>query len=444
MWCRLASGSALGLVLGTSGIKFNQEPGADDGGILLGGREGAQAAQPQACLADDIPEPTNSGSGHELPFWQLCPKDYPEWQASSSMIAPTGSRATNATSSESDADKADTTPDEDDYEASAFGRAAAFEWADYGDLPAYDEEGVTSDMDRGDEAGRISLGQCPIFVQTTKNYATQKDARLQNVAGLFNMSSDINIKPMEVVYWRHDWDAVTKLFEKIRASICFYIHYKCNASPNKGQIARWATMLMATAYQRKFKLPCMILMEDDIHPYANFGERLARFSMPANESRIMKFSTWGDGYAFNLLGVEEYHRRIYKYGVTATIDWWINKNMEDITTSATGLVRYQVVGSNNGDIMNSDKVSKKMFSYDTASHDDTWFTPLLDAFENPDDLDLAAALYRFLGEAPPPPLSELKDLHPVNYSQIVHGAEERDRRQREQAEENLQKMRNRK
>lgn len=391
-WCLLAYGA--------DAVKIHQDPANDGRGSLLGDRADAAAAQPRSCLATSVPEPFGDKAEANLPMWQLCPADYPSWQKQvSAAYAKQRKPASPAKGGKTAADE----PDDEDVE-----EAGAFQWADYGSLEHYHDDEVTDDMDRGDEPNRVKLSKCPLFVQTTKNYATQQTERAANVEGIFGLSSKrFPIKAMEVVYWRHDWDATMKLFEKIRASMCFFIHYKCNASPNKGQIARWATMLMATAYQRANKLPCIILMEDDITPYADFEERLARFSIPTDTPRMLKFSLWGDGYVFNLPGVEEYHRRIYKYGATATIDWWINVNMQDISAMAPGLVKTQAVYSNGGDIYHADKVSKNMFNYTTATEDPAAFEPLLKAFRSKDDTDLAAALYRFIGEKPPAPLANL-------------------------------------
>eukprot|EP00747_Dinoflagellata_sp_TGD_P139122 gnl/TRDRNA2_/TRDRNA2_175860_c0_seq2.p1 gnl/TRDRNA2_/TRDRNA2_175860_c0~~gnl/TRDRNA2_/TRDRNA2_175860_c0_seq2.p1 ORF type:complete len:374 (-),score=55.28 gnl/TRDRNA2_/TRDRNA2_175860_c0_seq2:232-1353(-) len=246
----------------------------------------------------------------------------------------------------------------------------------------------------------IDVATCPVVFLTAQNgllanssYKHDGELRAKNVASW--LSRDANMKATNVLYWRRDWNLIENVFATLQLPICFaWWGGLCGVSNSRGQLARWATSVLAAAYQLRFNHSCLVLVEDDIGLPDDFRQRLHELSLPMNEPRIMKFGEWGEGYVFNLKAAEVYAKRIYEHGVVRAVDMFVNEHMSDMLETVDvnmSLLTRKFAG----DQLMVPHAGAKSFDYE-ASHDVQNLHKAMNAFEHVGDLDLVAVSHRMV------------------------------------------------
>eukprot|EP00931_Biecheleriopsis_adriatica_P120953 TRINITY_DN9603_c0_g1_i1.p1 TRINITY_DN9603_c0_g1~~TRINITY_DN9603_c0_g1_i1.p1 ORF type:complete len:285 (+),score=40.83 TRINITY_DN9603_c0_g1_i1:68-922(+) len=197
-----------------------------------------------------------------------------------------------------------------------------------------------------DLQNQVPASTCPVFYQTASDLGPevkQSHTRTTNVANM--MKAHNQISRFNVLYWTRDWDLIVCLFRELQLPV--------HAGHTEGEYARWATMLLALAWQQRFNKPCVTTLEDDIELPADFESKMLKVTLPLNEPRILKFGEWGEGYVFNLEATKKFVEQVYVHAVgKGNSDNFVN-NMTFLEQVDVGIKK--LVATNAGNIWESTK-----------------------------------------------------------------------------------------
>lgn len=209
-------------------------------------------------------------------------------------------------------------------------------------------------------------GSCQTFVLHPTNnngiHHNTSEARGENVASLLAQFPDIRI--MEAIMWRDNWDTVEAIFKALQIPVCFDELGRCGrAQWGKGKYALWSSLILAYAYQIRFDIPCMMIIEDDIkvtHPL-RFDAMRSQY-VKNNKPWFHRCGKWGECYMTNPAGARSWFESVYTYGVTNHHD---NHARMHVMTSADEhhFFYNKIVKTNEGDIANSPAVNVSSFNY---------------------------------------------------------------------------------
>ena len=198
----------------------------------------------------------------------------------------------------------------------------------------------------------------------------QKRIRVVNVKEM--EKKDPNIKHFMGIYWR-SWEEIRVLYKSFRIPT---VHMpKFNGKRNRrGKYARWASLLLASAYQIQFRIPHLVILEDDVRWSRNLGHQL----MPhlRNDSRVVRLSTWGEGFLFSLSSAINYVSQVYEKGINSSSDIWIRDVLYPPSVSLSSIPYELLVKSSQGNIWSTDMVENSVdFDYSPFYNDPS---PLFD------------------------------------------------------------------
>jgi len=226
---------------------------------------------------------------------------------------------------------------------------------------------------------------------------SNKNVRQANVEAMRQKYPSIRV--MGALSWRFHWDIIKHVFKRLRIPVCNYRDDICDAPlEGIGKYARWASLIFAFAYQRRFQVPCMILLEDDVE-LTNESSLSFLTELMHSASHGYKCGLWGECFVTNLKVAEAFHARMYKYGVSTHSDLYIMHHLRDVIKGVerrNAPLYKLLVGTGQGDIMASPQSNLTDFDYD-ASDDLAHMQLALSAFHEEDrsssivELDKAAS-----------------------------------------------------
>jgi hypothetical protein len=213
-------------------------------------------------------------------------------------------------------------------------------------------------------------GSCQTFVlHPTNNNGTHhntSEARGENVASLLAQFPDIRI--MEAIMWRDSWDTVEAIFKALQIPVCFYQNERCGrAQWGKGKYALWSSLILAYAYQIRFDIPCMMIIEDDIKVarHQRFDALRSQY-VKNNKPWFYRCGKWGECYMTNPAGARSWFESVYTYGVSSHHDLHAKTHVMtsfDVPRKKHHYFFEKIVKTNEGDIANSPAVNVGSFNY---------------------------------------------------------------------------------
>lgn len=214
---------------------------------------------------------------------------------------------------------------------------------------------------------------CPTFYISLlgQRAVKQRSVRQQNVASMAAKYPEI--RTMGAISWRDDWGTIKSMFKRLKLPVCFYSVGQCGRKvAGIGKYGRWASLIMAYAYQVRFELPCMVLLEDDVElnpqPYEEFRSSIRSTLTRVDDPKMIKCGQWGECLATNLAGAKTFLERIYEYSVASPSDEHIIRHMSDITRDLHSRNMYKLlVESNAGDIAQTPEVEAGDFDYSAVN-----------------------------------------------------------------------------
>jgi hypothetical protein len=207
-------------------------------------------------------------------------------------------------------------------------------------------------------------GSCQTFVLHSTRHGKHHyaSARNKNVAALLAQYPDIRI--MEAIMWRDNWDIVEAIFKALQIPVCFYESRACGrAQWGRGNYAIWTSLFLAFAYQLRFDIPCMMLLEDDVHitnPQL-FDQRRSKVH-DNSKPWFHKCGRWGECFMTNPAGARAWFESVYNYGVTQHSDNHVMMNVKHSNVHGPSFFK-KIAGTNTGDINGSPKVYIDSFNY---------------------------------------------------------------------------------
>lgn len=210
--------------------------------------------------------------------------------------------------------------------------------------------------------GNYTNGTCHVFVIHAAGRTRQTHERKANVAKLLRQYPDIRI--MSAIMWRDDWETVEAIFKALQIPVCFFEKQICGQPQwGRGKYANWASLILAYAYQIRFGLPCMMLLEDDVYIQRPQLFDQKRAAVPnSNKPWFHKCGRWGECYMTNLAGATSFIESVYKYGVTQHSDWHVIWNLKH-TKDSWPYFWNCMVKTNDGDINFSPPCNVDSFNY---------------------------------------------------------------------------------
>lgn len=235
------------------------------------------------------------------------------------------------------------------------------------------EEETKSSLKRASSSHPVfSKDDIHIFFILTPTKAIMKSGNTVRIQNVRNASIlDANVKAFTGLHWEN-WDLIKKVFSVLKLPNAHMPEVKGTRN-RKGKYARWASIIFSLAYAVQYRLPHIVILEDDSKWPGDLRQRLLPYLR--YDDKFIKLSKWGEGYLLSLPCAVNFIMKVYDVGINRHSDTWIRDTLNQITLPR-GKIPYELlVGPNDGDIYNSDKVvNKKDFPY-KASYGDP--SPLL-------------------------------------------------------------------
>ena len=185
----------------------------------------------------------------------------------------------------------------------------------------------------------VPLPGVNIFYIVTPPEAPQHELRSSLVRK--DLALDPERKVFSALYWA-DWSSVKGLYACLRMPTKRMPEVK-GTHNRRGKYAEWGSKFLAVAYAVQFKLPYMVILEDDVHWSPDMRRRLAtaipraekldaeaRLAMAQGETDpvklrggLLKLSKWGEGYFLSELAARSFLRALYSIGINHHSDTWI-------------------------------------------------------------------------------------------------------------------------
>ena len=95
--------------------------------------------------------------------------------------------------------------------------------------------------------------------------------------------------------WWEDWELVKTLFKTFRQPNAYMPELRGSRN-RRGKYARWCSLLLAASYAVQFRVPHLIILEDD----STWPEDLGALVKPhlRNDDTMVKLPKWGEGMNF--------------------------------------------------------------------------------------------------------------------------------------------------
>lgn len=241
------------------------------------------------------------------------------------------------------------------------------------------------------EVSKSSLADCQMAFVTINNTKYPGHAiRQRNIKDMLRLYP--NIKVLNAPWFETDWEDMRKLFASLRVPICFWqSHWKtgCDSKLTKGQVGRWLSLIMATAYLRASSHSCLLLFEDDVQPLDVSSEHLKSVAFTESKPKILRFGTWGEALAINRKGAEDYHEQIFKNGIWMESDLFMNSLLHGVMERDDSLTFKLLISASGktGGIYNTEDVEETDFDYDAADTSINMMESLIQAFKRSDDMN---------------------------------------------------------
>lgn len=161
----------------------------------------------------------------------------------------------------------------------------------------------------------------------------QSQLRRDIVANATAAAGGASIGVFEALYWE-DWDTVRRFFAAMRLPNRHMMEQR-GMRNRRGKYARWGSLLLCVSYAVQFRIPYLVLFEDDsVWPSAQHvrdvlteAARKRAFPQPSSR-RVVKLSKWGEGYIFPLAAAKHFLSEVYKRGIVAHSDTFIRDFMD--------------------------------------------------------------------------------------------------------------------
>eukprot|EP00931_Biecheleriopsis_adriatica_P116025 TRINITY_DN91738_c0_g1_i2.p1 TRINITY_DN91738_c0_g1~~TRINITY_DN91738_c0_g1_i2.p1 ORF type:complete len:738 (-),score=130.63 TRINITY_DN91738_c0_g1_i2:72-2285(-) len=220
----------------------------------------------------------------------------------------------------------------------------------------------------------------------------RKDLRAQNLDSM--MQKFPYIRLMKTLHWRKNWDTVRRFFEVLGLPVHMKSLDTTFTGANRGKLSHWAALLLAAAWQVRFKHQCMALLEDDVQLPDNFNSSFRLMSLPIHRPYVMKFGPWGEGYVFNFEAASRFLTLAMQEGIAQSNDWFIINNIDaQVVIAGHGPKIKVLVQPNKGNIAASPPVAQADFNYTSKP----WYEGLqilLNAFQDEHETDLVHVAHR--------------------------------------------------
>ncbi len=182
--------------------------------------------------------------------------------------------------------------------------------------------------------------------------------RFENVQNM--QKHDKDIKWFLGLYW-DTWDIIKRMFKTFRLPNGHMPELRGTRN-RRGKYARWASLVLATSYMIQFRLPHMVILEDDTTWPKDLGTQVSKL-LRENDDKMVKLSKWGEGYLLSLGAAVSFIRKIYEVGINKHSDTWIRDTMNPVVEN--GKIHYRlIVNPNDGNIYNSARVKNEVdFDY---------------------------------------------------------------------------------
>ena len=207
--------------------------------------------------------------------------------------------------------------------------------------------------------------------------------RLENVQNMRKYDKDI--KCFIGLYW-DTWDIVKKVFKTFRLPNGHMPELRGTRN-RRGKYARWASLVLAASYTIQFRLPHLVILEDDTTWPKDLGARITKL-LRHKDDKLVKLSKWGEGYLLSLEAAIRFIQKIYEVGINKHSDTWIRDIMNPVLEN--GKINYKlVVKPNDGNIYNSAQVKNNVdFDYKHSLNDTTPLFDRIDVRVDPDDFSI--------------------------------------------------------
>ena len=215
-----------------------------------------------------------------------------------------------------------------------------------------------------------------IFYILTPNRADTKQISLRQDNVFKAMTYDSSMKRFLGIYWK-DWNVVRLMYNALRIPTVPMPKFR-GFRNRRGKYARWASLIMAASYAIQFRLPNIVILEDDSVWPKNLGQQVTKYVQQDKDSNVVvKLSTWGEGFLMSLPSAINYIKTIYDVGINSSSDVWIRDMLP--TYNINKAIKYKLlVTPNQGNIWNTDIVLNHLdFDYIASKNDPTPLTSRL-------------------------------------------------------------------
>lgn len=224
-----------------------------------------------------------------------------------------------------------------------------------------------------DGARHYNISDIHLFYILTPNRADTKQITKRQENVFKAMTYDSSMKYFLGIYWK-DWDVVRLMYDAFKIPTVPMPKFR-GFRNRRGKYARWASLIMAASYAIQFRLPNIVILEDDSAWPKNLGERVTKYVQHGNNSNVVvKLSTWGEGFLMSLPSAINYIKTIYNIGINSSSDVWIRDMLPSFNINKA--IKYKLlVIPNQGNIWNTDIVLNHLdFDYTASMYDSSPLT----------------------------------------------------------------------
>ena len=238
-----------------------------------------------------------------------------------------------------------------------------------------------------------------IFYILTPNKGDVKQIAKREENVLKAMTYDSTIKYFSGLYYK-DWNVVKLMYNAFKIPTVPMPKFR-GFRNRRGKYARWASLIMAASYAIQFRLPNIVILEDDSVWPKDLGKQIVKYVRSEEEANtVVKLSTWGEGFLMTLPCAINYIKTVYDIGINSSSDVWIRDMLPSHNINKA--IKYKlIVMPNKGNIWNTDIVMNHVdFDYVASTHNPAPLTNRLGVCFHPDgtyefkDVDSKYALFK--------------------------------------------------
>jgi len=263
--------------------------------------------------------------------------------------------------------------------------------------------------EKAENASAIALPGVEIVYILTPPGTPQYDLRARIVAEAIQI--DPSRKFFTGIYYS-EWDTIKKLFKLLRIPTQHMPELRGTRN-TRGKYALWISKLLVIAFGVQFKVPYLIMSEDDVTWSKTLRHRLSS-ALPIADALdkdaekvdtsedaskrtggLLKLSKWGEGYFFSYYAARNFIKEVYKTSINRHSDTWIRDVMKPVHH---GVPYVLAVKPNMGNVYTTHGVNNKVsFNYDPIREGALPLLDMLDRgefFTSRQDRNLTDVAYR--------------------------------------------------